>query len=52
MVLGLGGVLEASYLFYYTPRDRVLPNLVLPILFGVILRGLLCGYSWGYLRVV
>ena len=39
--LGLGGVLEASYLFYYTLRGRVLHTLILPLLFGFILRGLL-----------
>ena len=35
-VLGLTGVLKASYHFYYLQEVGILPILILPLLFGLI----------------
>ena len=50
MVLGLGSVLEASYLFYYTPKSRVHFYFGFTSTFWVDLRELYKGMFGRYLR--
>ena len=49
---GLGGVLEASYLFYYTPRGKVPSYFGFTSTFSTDLRELFNGLFMAYLRAI